>query len=1850
MKPPAFVPGSGEGSSSRAVRRHAARVRGGVLLLATMAVAIVALSSPSAASAFGPISYFQFQLPFQAEKCPTISCPANAPGVFGNSTASAVNSSGGGGAQPGDVYVAGDGRIQQFSAKQKFIRLWGADVVKSGPDNSSEVQAVRVDATSGSFRLSFGANTTADIPATAPAAQLESALEGLGTIGSGGVSVSGGAGGAGGSSPYMVTFTGALAGIDQPLLKATSGSPALSGGAASVTTYTTVRGNTGFEVCSTEAGDECQHRSESTAALGGETFFIQDIAVDQSTGDLYARSGQRVEEYRADGQFLRAFGKDVVQAGPDDSSAPDEEQELAVKASGGTFTLGFSVGGSQNPPTTAPIPYDASAATVQSALNALNGIAGVYGSVTVSGGPGDATGSSPYLVSFHGTLGGDDLAPIKATGAGLTGDERSATVTTVKDGGAYEVCLPRDQCKEGSRGSENGSFGDNPEGLTVAPPAAPNAGNLVTGDKENFRVQEFTPAGAFVRAFGWDVDATEPSTGFEVCPASDTCQAGTPGEGVGQFSRRNDGESTLHAVAEDSSGAIYTVEEVRGFSGAFAGGRVQKFTPSGGEDLTPSLFGKAETQSLTVNASAGQFRLSLGLDRDSVAATADLTAGSSILTNVQTSKGHFIVGQTVRASTDLIESGAVFNRIVALGPDTITLNQPVLGSAVDLQIRSDTPYTTPDLPYNATASAVESALNALPSMLESGGPVSVSGGPGEYSITFDAGPKQRVDAPDIGVVQGTTPLSGGSGPGANTARVETSVPGGPSGTLKSSGPFDIAVGSNDRVFVLKYFPLGFTTCQGPLVTPPEIRIEELAPDGEAIRTSEPCNGFPGFEEGNNLRASLTANLATGNPYLLFITRLDVFGDQGNVPDLSLDPISAITATGGSVSGTIDANGPGTEYPDVSGTPSSYRTTYRIDYKKASESDWTKYTPDIPLGSGSDPVPFSLGIGGLAPKTPYEIRVVAAKPFAGAVEEVKSFTTGPAPPLIESVSSSDVSASSAELHAKINPQGTATTYRFEYGTTPAYGQSTTDADAGESLQGQLVNAQIEGLQDAVYHFRVVATNALGTTRSEDQTFNFHPSVCPNQTVRQQTGAAYLPDCRAYELVSPEDAGGTTLFTGGPQSPYASNPPRLAFVGQLAAIPNSGRNPINTAGDLYIATRGAEGWHTRYIGPSAEEAGCVGGRPIVSGTGGTTTIQNDVMADPSLSRIIDWNLGNPAECYSGSLGNLRFEDFNTAALGSNAPYLWNAHGDFLDRWPTSTADVTGSEANFACPQDPSVHPYPPRVFGNIPVPYFCSTYVDASKDLSHFVFATQSGLFGEGGLTVAPGSAYDNDTAHNTLKLVSKLPGGGAIGQEPGGKAGPEELIQFPAVSADGSHILMGTATKPACKQVDYPAGDEENGLCPIITQPTHLYMRVDNAFTYDVSAGKPVHYIGSTPDGAKVYFTSDERLTADDTDESTDLYMWSEGSPQLTRISKGAPDPAGDSDNCVSTWTEDCDVKTYSDSKITSAQGNQGGLGNWDITNPNPGYTDNAIAADTGDIYFYSPEQLVEGKGAPGKENLYVYRDGGVHEVAALEPEPYCIPEGDFENQRETCSDGAAGRLQVTPDGKFAAFVTTSRLTAYDNEGHAEMYRYDAEAETIQCVSCRTDNEPPEGDVLASQGGRFITDDGRVFFNTPEPLVPRDTNTGLDPNGQIAGADVYEFVDGRAQLISTGTGTDVRGRGSSSLPGLYGVSADGVDVYFGTYGTLVGQDRNGAQLKFYDARTNGGFSFVPPPAPCAAADECHGPTAPTPAPLAGGTASALGTNGNLRPAKPHKRKHRKAHKAKSAKGKRVKANGRKGGVR
>jgi Ca2+-binding RTX toxin-like protein len=109
------------------------------------------------------------------------------------------------------------------------------------------------------------------------------------------------------------------------------------------------------------------------------------------------------------------------------------------------------------------------------------------------------------------------------------------------------------------------------------------------------------------------------------------------------------------------------------------------------------------------------------------------------------------------------------------------------------------------------------------------------------------------------------------------------------------------------------------------------------------------------------------------------------------------------------------------------------------------------------------------------------RTIAGRTDIGADELIP-------PPAAVTGDASPVGNSRANLTGMVNPNAAATTYRFEYGTSNAYGASTPEKDAGAGNSATAVSAPIAGLvPGTIYHYRLVATNSSGTTAGGDRTF-------------------------------------------------------------------------------------------------------------------------------------------------------------------------------------------------------------------------------------------------------------------------------------------------------------------------------------------------------------------------------------------------------------------------------------------------------------------------------------------------------------------------------------------------------------------------------------------------------------------------------------------------------------------------------------------------------------------------------------------------------------------------------------------
>jgi hypothetical protein len=233
---------------------------------------------------------------------------------------------------------------------------------------------------------------------------------------------------------------------------------------------------------------------------------------------------------------------------------------------------------------------------------------------------------------------------------------------------------------------------------------------------------------------------------------------------------------------------------------------------------------------------------------------------------------------------------------------------------------------------------------------------------------------------------------------------------------------------------------------------------------------------------------------------------------------------------------------------------------------------------------------------------------------------------------------------------------------------------------------------------------------------------------------------------------------------------------------------------------------------------------------------------------------------------------------------------------------------------------------------------------------------------------------------------------------------------------------------------------------------------------------------------------------------------------------------------------------------------------------------------TGDAYYTAPANN-------GDFNLYYVQGGASKLIAQVE----------FE----------AATFSASPSGRYLAFGSHRKLSSYDNAGRNEIYLYDAATAKLSCPSCRTDGGSPQGDAQMGHNvngnsefdryfARAVNDDGKVFFDTPDPLVRRDAN------GE---RDVYTSQGGRAELITRGTGTEAAT--------FMDATPDGSDIFFVTREQLVEQDHD-TTADLYDARIGGGFASQSQrdvTAPCSG-PEC---SEPAPGPVVSAPAASQGSS-------------------------------------
>ena len=179
----------------------------------------------------------------------------------------------------------------------------------------------------------------------------------------------------------------------------------------------------------------------------------------------------------------------------------------------------------------------------------------------------------------------------------------------------------------------------------------------------------------------------------------------------------------------------------------------------------------------------------------------------------------------------------------------------------------------------------------------------------------------------------------------------------------------------------------------------------------------------------------------------------------------------------------------------------------------------------------------------------------------------SLATAASEPLVSTGNATAITSTSATLNGSVNPEGQATTYYFEYGTTTTYGTQTASTSAGTGTAAVNVSAPIASLMpNTRYHYRLVATNASGTTLGSDVSFTTPKPPVPVVT----TGRAQPVTETSATLtgtVNPRGVATDYFFQYGTTTAYgAQTPATSAGAGSANVSVSAAIGPL-TPGATY-----------------------------------------------------------------------------------------------------------------------------------------------------------------------------------------------------------------------------------------------------------------------------------------------------------------------------------------------------------------------------------------------------------------------------------------------------------------------------------------------------------------------------------------------------------------------------------------------------------------------------------------------------------------------------------------------------------
>ncbi len=351
------------------------------------------------------------------------------------------------------------------------------------------------------------------------------------------------------------------------------------------------------------------------------------------------------------------------------------------------------------------------------------------------------------------------------------------------------------------------------------------------------------------------------------------------------------------------------------------------------------------------------------------------------------------------------------------------------------------------------------------------------------------------------------------------------------------------------------------------------------------------------------------------------------------------------------------------------------------------------------------------------------------------------------------------------------------------------------------------------------------------------------------------------------------------------------------------------------------------------------------------------------------------------------------------------------------------------------------------------------------------------------------------------------------------------------------------------------------------------------------------------DGSRAFFFTTQQMVNADTNDKVDLYAY-------TLPTEANPTP-------------ELDLVTGS--------------------SPDPQYEHILRASNDGSaVYFLAKGVLASNHDStdhaaiPGDENLYVWMKDAKH------------PEGETKFIGRISNPGDLDYLsyftELTPNGRYLLFMSTSTLVDTDTDNSFDIYRYDDQTGELARVSTDFSGVGGNADGLSGylpyntanrHNHMAITDSGEeIVFTTAEALSPDDGN---------GSNDVYLWKDGRTHLISSGAVGPNGEEGSAPPPFATAlIDGSGNDIYFATAQAMTADDVDSVS-DVYDVRRGGGWSFAES-SPCTG-EGCQ-PSATTPRKAAAPATDRTGRKGNYRRAVISIKALSSSQKAKLAAGGRV----------